>query len=382
VTVESHFVQAGDGPILIGSGTETLCCRCGNTLIQGFSPVRFLAIAIQCGRCAAVTTTQQLPDGELPPRSAIVAAPSTEPRLTAMKVPEGTSVVGEAEMSRLQALIQPATPDNTYHLSPALLDQAATTFERHVGAALPAGEARSNDPFAGLREHALGWAVRHLRMRLRSASWACVEDVPTSIAVVHVAGFLHFVATWSRHPLFPAMLTTVADRGFSLHGLAPFAAAHCLVMMGNRINFPEPLGYPGRIETFSIVAGGPDQIGAHTTDFDRFELPFGQRWDAGTLRAAVSEVIGAAQRQINLRGPGVLLLSPGAAPAGYDEALIEAVKDVLHGVGRKNRGLMAVAPIVLRLQALPDPHAVRFGYGFFPIANRHFRGEVAMQMSG
>jgi hypothetical protein len=37
---------------------------------------------------------------------------------------------------------------------------------------------------------------------------------------------------------------------------------------------------------------------------------------------------------------------------------------------------------VLRLQALADPHAVRFGYGFFPIANRHYRGDSLLQFGG
>ncbi len=139
-----------------------------------------------------------------------------------------------------------------------------------------------------------------------------MENAPSSDAVCHVAGFLHFVATWSQHPLFPAMVATAGDRGFSLHGLALFAAAHSLAMMRNRIGFQ--------------------------------------------------------------RNPGLLLLSPGAALPGYDEALIEAVQFAVQSLGRKNRGLMGVAPIVLRLQALPDPHTVRFGYGLFPVVNRHYSG--------
>ena len=69
----------------------------------------------------------------------------------------------------------------------------------------------------------------------------------------------------------------------------------------------------------------------------------------------------------------MLLLSPGTALAGFDEALIEAVQGAVSALGRKNRGLMAVAPIVLRVQALADPHAVRFGYGLFPVQNRYYR---------
>jgi hypothetical protein len=372
---ETHFVQAGDGPVLIGAGPGVLECSCGNVLIQGFDAARFLAIGIQCGRCSAVTATAGLADGQLPPRSAIVAAPSQQPATTAMTVPPDVSVVGQAEMERLSALFQPASPDNAYVVSDALLDAAATAFQLHVGAGLPWVGA-SGDPFDGLRQHPLAWAVQHLRARVGSAgSWACMEDAPTSDAVAHVTGFLHFVGTWSRHPLFPAMVATAGEHGFSLHGLALFAAAHCMAMGGNRISFPEPVGYPGRIDDFSLVTGPTDTVGVRVEVFDRFEYPFGRAWDHAALRAGVADVVAAAHARINPRHPGVLVLSPGAALAGFDEALIEAIKASVQAVGRKNRGLMAVAPVVLRLQALPDPHAVRFGYGFFPVANRHYRGE-------
>jgi hypothetical protein len=359
VTEETHFVQAGDGPVLVGAGVGSLVCSCGQVLIQGYEPARFLGIGVQCGRCGAATSTPELPAGDLPPRSAIVAAPSAEPRTAAMTVRPGVSVVGQAEMGRLQALFQPVSPDHVYRISPALLDQTEAAFGGSLAAA------------AG--DHPLGSAVRFLRGIM--ASGVRLADAPTAAALVQVIGFLHFVATWSRHPLFPAMMATAGDRGFDLHGLTPFAAAHCLMMMGNRVRFPEPLGYPGRIEGFDLVTGAASTVGVNVEVFDRFEYPAGWQWDPTSLLTAVSEVLAGAQGRINLRNPGLLVLSPGVALGGFDEALIVAVKDAMSALGRRNRGLMAVAPVVLRLQALPDLGSVRFGYGIFPITNRHYRGE-------
>ena len=262
-----------------------------------------------------------------------------------------------------------------------LLDEAAAAFEHHIGHALPQVEYDASNPFTGLRDHSLAWAVRHLRDRISDPSWSCMGDAPTSNAVAHVTGFLHFVAVWSHHPLFPVMAATAEDRGCSLHGLALFAAAHALTMMGNRIGFQEPGGYPGRISGFDLATGATEVVSVHLDVFDRFEFPFGPLWDHDSLRTAASETIAGAQGRINLRNPGLLLLSPGTALLGYDEALIEAVKIVMRSVGRKNRGLMAVAPIVLRLQPQPDPQTVRFGYGLFPIINRHFSGESPLQIS-
>jgi hypothetical protein len=383
VTAEIHFVQGGDAPALVGAGGGTLACACGNTLIEGFQPVLFLGVGIQCARCGTVTTTEPLPQGKMPPPGLIAAGPSVEPRMEAMKVPTGVAVVGRTEMDRLGSLFRPRTPaDTNYLVSPDLLDQAATAFEHHAGGPLPAVAVVASDGFGGLRDHALGWAVQHLRVRIQDESWACMESPATANAVTHVAGFLHFVATWSHHPLFPVMAATAADRGFSLHGLALFAAAHSLAMMRNRIGFQEPTGYPARIEHFDLAAGATEVVRVQIEVFDRFEFPFGRKWDQASLQDAVSDVVAAAQGRINLRNPGLLLLSPGTALAGYDEALVEAAKVAVQAQGRKNRGLMAVAPIVLRLQAVQDPQAVRFGYGLFPVTNRHYSGDTPAQIAG
>jgi len=152
-------------------------------------------------------------------------------------------------------------------------------------------------------------------------------------------------------------------------------------MLGNRISFPVPTGVPPQIDSFDLATGPTDLVAVHLDVFDRFEVPFGQAWDHTILRAAVADQITAAQGRINLRKPGVLVLSPGAALAGYDEALIAVVRQALQTQGRKNRGLLAVASVVLRVQATPHPHAVRFGYGFFPAANPHYAGNSLLQMN-
>ncbi len=376
---QAHFVQGGDGPVLLGTGAGTLRCACGSTLIEGFTAAGFLGLGIRCARCGTLTTTAGLPEGQVPPRSAIVATAAEAPRTTAMTVPRDVPVVGHAEMQRWQSLLQPAVVDNAYSVSGALLDETAAVFERHLGAVLPDPGNRSADSFDGLKTHPLGWAVGYLRRQVRQDTWACMQDAPTAAAVTHVTGFLHMAATWSRHPLLPAMLTAAGERGFSLHALAPFAAAHGLMKMGNRIRFGEPTGNPATLCDFALVIGN-EPAAVQLEVFDRFEFPFGQPWNPTVLREAVQAVLGSAQGRINLRHPGLLLLSPGSALAGYDEALIEAVKHGVQMLGRRNRGLLAVMPVTLRLQALADRQAARLVYGLFPTANRHYRGDGQLQM--
>jgi hypothetical protein len=383
VTADVHFVQGSDQPVLNGTGAGTLPCPCGNTLITGYDPLLTLGISIRCARCEVVTTTPPLPDGAMPPSAVLVVSPSAQPRIVAMTVAPGVAVISQTEMDRLSALFRPVTPaNNTYRMSADLLDAAAVAYERYLGVPLRDVPARPDEPFRDLRDHALAWAVGHLRAALRDPSWRGIHDAPDAVAALHVAGFLHFVATWSHHPLFPAMAATASDRGCSLHGLAPFAAAHCLNMMGNRILFPPPTGYPGRIEGFGLVTGAAGALPVHIEVFDRFEFPFGVQWDQASLLTAVSAAIEAAQGHINLRHPGLLLLSPGSAPGGYDVALHQAMQSAMRSLGRKNRGLMAVASVLLRQQPAPDPAAVRFGYGFLPVANQRYLGENQLRMGG
>jgi len=318
---ETHFIQQGDGPVFIGPGPGVFVCGCGNTLIEGYDAARFLSVGLRCAHCGHLTTTPPLAADVAPPFAAIVAEPVAELRPVTTTLPAHVFVIGRAEMDRISALYQPATPpSNVYHLSPALLDQAIAAHGRHTGADPALGRATfekiltaditAEDPHAGLKDHALAWAIRHLRARMRSGTWDCLDQPATANAVTHVAGFLHFVATWSHHPLFPAILAGAATRGFSLHGLAPFAAAHCATMLGNRISLPPPTGTPGRIDGFSLATGPTDIVRVHVETFDRFEFPFGQPWTQATLRSAVADRVAGVQAHINLRHPGLLVLPP------------------------------------------------------------------------
>jgi len=366
-----------------GTGQGVLDCRCGNRLVDAYEPGNLLDITLQCGRCGALTTTPKLADPSRPPVALVVAEPVREPRIAVAEIIQGGALISRAEMERVGALFRPHTPpDWAYHIDAALLERVEAAYQHATSHALPACAVSEADPFAGMRDHAVAWAVEHLRACMsRAGGWRADAGIPTPIAVASVTSFLHFCDTWSQHPLFPAMVAGAAFRKFSSHGLVPFAAAHCAVMMGNRINFV-PEGVPPALHGFNVTTGSPDVVPVRIEIFDRFEVPFGQGWNAASLRAAVADRIAASAARINPRHHGMLLFSPGTALAGFDEALIEAVRDVVQAQGRRHRGLLAVAPMVLRLQQMPDPHTVRLCYGFFPIANRHFEGDTVLQSGG
>lgn len=365
-----HFVQVGNAAVFVGTGASALTCACGQTLIEGYDQPRYRAVAIRCGACREITETPGLPAGRTMP-APILAAEEAGEFVSGRVLPEGTTLFGRAEMDRVLGLYQPRTPaNNVYAFSGALLDDAEAASRRLTGVPLPEVAGGFEE---GLAQHALAWSLRHLRERLEGGSWACLEDPPTSIACVTVAAFQHFTATWQMHPMFPVMVDTAAARGFSVHGLALFAAAHCLIMQKNPVGFPDPSPVTRQIEALRLAISPARSVDVVPHVFGRFEVPWGRPWTPDTLRRAVQDAIEAEQGRINPKHPGMLLLSPGAALAGFDEALIQAVQAVVQAVGGRHRSLMGVAPIVLRLFPAKAPTEVQFGYGFFPVENRHFR---------
>ncbi len=371
-----HFVQACDGPAFAGPGDGALCCGCGRALVQGYQPALFLGVAIQCGSCGAVTVTPPLAEGAPLPVAVFVALPTAQVVTATATVLAGQSVVGQAEAGRIAERCRPVTPgSNVYAVTGGWLDAVEATYLLHSGRALPVV---GGEGFAGLTVHALGWAVGHLRgVVARDAGLGLANDA-TAAACCTVAGFMHFVATWSRHPLFPAMAATAGARGFCLHGLAQFAAAHMLAVQGNAIDFRLAPGDPSRIGGMALATGPEGRAAVRFVAFDRFEHPFGKAWTEASLRSAVEAEVAAAQGELNRRNAGLLVLSPGIALTGFDEALILAVQAAVRDLGRRNRGLMAVAPIVLRLLPGLEAGTVEFGYGFFPVPNRHYRGGIGL----
>ena len=368
-TAKPHFVQPENAAVFIGTGASALTCACGQTLIEGYEQPRYVAVAFQCGACGSITETPGLPAGRTIPTPAVIAEEAAE-IVSGRTLPAGATLFGRAEMNRVVNLYRPRTPaSNIYSFTDALLDDAGATAERLTGGALP----DTAPGFDGLARHALAWSLRHLRARLRAESWACFEEPATAIACSTVAAFQHFTATWQQHPMFPAMVATAGARGFSTHGVALFAAGHCLVMQKNGVGFPAPSPVTGQIETLRLATGPSRAVDIVLHVFDQFEVPWGRPWTPDALRRAVQDAIESEQGRINPRHPGMLVLSPGAALAGFDEALIQAVQAVIQAIGRRHRSLMAAVSIVLRLFPAKSPTEVQFGYGFFPAENRHFR---------
>jgi hypothetical protein len=277
-------------------------------------------------------------------------------------VTAGTVLISREEIERLAALYQPRrTEDDLHDICDALLDDVDATQRRWTEAALdPSSTDHKND--------ALAWAVAHFRMRLRQPGWTNFVDPNDMAAVTVIAAFRDLFASWVHHPLFGAMIGTAASQGFSLHAMGMFGAAKALALSGNRVAFGATEGPRPKIISLHIVTGEQDQMQIAMT---RLEWADGTLVTSQVVRGAVIEAMASVQGRLNRLRPGMLILSGGAAAAAYDRLVMDGMAAAVDSHGKRHRGLSAVAAILPKVVPTRKLAEVRFGYAFYPVANRH-----------
>jgi hypothetical protein len=358
-----HYRQVGKAPAVVGSGFGIFGCACGQSLlISGYEARNFLCIAVECADCGRISETPGVPIGAAPPPAVTIVERGAEnPPST---VASGTVLISREEVERLAALYQPRSTNADPHvISDALLDDVEFQQRRWTGEPLDPSPADHND-------HALAWAVAHFRARLRDPDWTSFANDTDGVAVTIIAAFRDLFASWVHHPLFGAMIGTAGAQGFSLHAMATFGAAKAMAAAGNRVGFIATEGPRPKIVSFQVVLDEQESRSVAVQRFDRFEWPNGGMATPDAVRVAVLEAIASVQGSINRLRPGILVLSAGASEGRFDQMLIDTINAAVGTHGKRYRGLAAVAAIFPKVAVTGQRREVRFGYSFYPIANR------------
>ena len=160
-----HFVQVGNVPVFQGVGADELSCRCGAPLIRGYLPGNFRRIAIQCFQCGEITTTPDMPLQEILPRSVIAVDAAETPVPTTVAVPPGAVLACSKAVTEEYSLTRPTSlPDEPFHLSRPMLENAAANYNRLSGGRLDVHLANA-PPGAGSDHGAYPFAWSLLRLR-------------------------------------------------------------------------------------------------------------------------------------------------------------------------------------------------------------------------
>jgi hypothetical protein len=288
------------------------------------------------------------------------------------------------ELVRVDLLSQPRNvPAAPFDMTAATLAAAAADYDRMSGGQLATHRAAvppddDDDAAPGLARLPLAWALGKLEPNIATPGWWCLAKVPDTIATAQLGTFREFRLVWGEHPLFPAMAAGAAATGFSTHSLAVFAAARCMAADGNRIGFVPP-DRGERIDGFHIVTGStetdvPERVAVLVRRFDRFDWPRGRDVQAAATRAATIDALIASQSRINVRRPGIVVLSVGSVLRQHDPLIIEGVTRALHERGRRHRGLAAVALVLPKIYPTARSDQVVFGWIIMPFANPHHTG--------
>ncbi len=374
-----HFIQVGDVPVFSGAGNGDLICQCGSwCLIKGYDPRNYLGIRIKCFRCGAVIATPGLPAGEILPRDAIAIEPREAPVVTTSLAPPGAVLADQAAVTTEYALTRPRNPPtDRLTLSLEVLEGTAAEYDRLTGGGLaehsaatpPAMEPKQGDyPFA--------WSLLRLRQQLNQPGWTWLQHNDDAMAAMYVAAMRHLLDCWGQHPLLNRLVAPLSAPGQFMRTVAGLATAKLLFDAGNRVGFTLP-ATDVQLH-FSTSAGEALSLAFRAPA--ALQWPERERSRPQLLRTAVSEALASAHGQVNIRNPGIMVLLASILLPGFEQALVDSVHAVFRAVGRKHRGVAAIAIVVPKIFTVERRDQMGFAYAFYPLRNPHFSGENPIRL--
>jgi hypothetical protein len=349
-----------------------------SVLIEGYLPANFLAIRIRCFRCGAVTATPGLPEGDIVPRSAVAVDAEQTPMVATADVPPGAVLACRDALEREYVLTRPDTwPDQPVLLSRAMLEATASDYDRLTGGRLedqaaasppPEGAAQGSYPFA--------WAVLRLRDRIDRAGWSWVYQDDDAMAAMYVTAMHHLMWCWGRHPLLSRLVAPLAQSDRFIRTVVTLAVAKLLFDAGNRVGFSFAAG--GVDLNFATIADEPLSLALLAPQSLQWQQR--DRRSPETLRDAVINALAATQGRVNHSKPGIVVLAASILQPDFDQMAVDAIHAAFRSVGRRHRGVAAVAVVIPKVLPAGQPDRIGFGYAFYPIRNPRFPGESPVRL--
>jgi hypothetical protein len=376
-----HYVQIGDAPVFAGAGEADLRCRCGrSTLVKGYLPANFLSIRIRCFQCGAVTVTPALPDGAVLPNAAVGVAPNETAAVVPISVPRGAVLICQDAMAHNFARTRPRAPlPEPARLVSAMIEAVAAQYDRLSGGRLVAQMAESPPAMGSAHgDHPFAWALSRLRRQIVDPDWTWLRHNDDAMAALYVVAMQDLLHSWGEHPLFAQLASPLTGQARFLPTLAAFALAKLLFEAGNRVRFDPPAAGGALDVQLGTATGEPLSLALLAPDALQWKER--DRRNPPLVRAAVLDALAAAQARVNARRPGIVVLSVSILEPDFDQMLADSINAALRGVGRRHRGVAAVAAVMPKVLRAPQPDRIGFGHAFYPIRNPHFAGDNPIRL--
>ena len=282
-------------------------------------------------------------------------------------------------IARDYALTRPRhLPDEPLLLSRAMLETAAADYDRLTGGRLAEHAAAS--PSAEGPEHGaypFAWSVLRLRERIDRPGWSWLHQDDDAMAAMYVAALHHLMQCWGQHPLLARLAAPLAERDRFIRTVAGLRDGEAAVRWRQ----------PRRV---LAVAGGDVDLHFTTAADEPLSLallaPDALQWrqrdrrSPDVLRGAVIDAVASAQGRVNRSKPGIVVLAVSILQPDFDQMVVDAIHAAFQTVGRRHRGVAAVAVVMPKVLPVGPPDRVGFGYAFYPIRNPRFAGENPIRL--
>jgi hypothetical protein len=302
-------------------------------------------------------------------------APQELPAVTTASVARGAVLACATATARSYELTRPRSlPDVPLELSRALVETAASQYDSLTGGRLEEQIAASRGASgADLGDYPFAWSVQWLRDRIDKPDWSWLYHNDDALAAIHVVAMHNLVQCWGHHPLFASLAAKLGEPGRFLRTLGAFATAKLLYDAGNRVGFAQDLG-------LHFVTVDDEPLALALLEPAALQWREQERRSPAVLRAAVIDALAAAQARVNRVKPGIVVLSVSIWQPDFDQMLVDAIHAAFQLVGRRHRGVAAVAAIMPKGLPAGSPDRIGFGYAFYPILNPRFAGQNPIRM--
>ena len=162
---------------------------------------------------------------------------------------------------------------------------------------------------------------------------------------------------------------------------AGFATAKKLFDDGNRVGFDLPAQAGTDVELhFTTPADDPLTLALLAPA--PLQWPERDRRNPRVLRAAVTDAMTSVQGRVNRNRPGIVVLLTSILLPDFDQMLVDTIQLSFQSVGRKHRGVAAVAGGGAEGCADGTPRPSRaLGLRYYPLLNPHFDGENPIRLT-
>jgi hypothetical protein len=196
------------------------------------------------------------------------------------------------------------------------------------------------------------------------------------MAAMYVAAMHHLVQCWGAYPLLPRLAAPLARPDAFLRTVAAFALAKLLFDSGNRVGF----SLAGSDIDLRLANADGDPLSVALLAPERLQWRERERRSPDRFRHAIIDAMATAQPRVNRGAPGIVALAVSILQPDFDQMVVDAIHAAFHSVGRRHRGIAAVAIVMPKVLPAGLPDRLGFGYAFYPIVNPNFAGNNPVRL--